>query len=145
MQPAVETDLRAMREALERLAVDEDLPGTAVAALGEVGRSLRRLERSWARVLPYLVAENAATAALLTELAPLVPAPLRDDIASVGAVPEPVADPRALDALHANELNGVLRGLLAGVIVSLPDDQAGFEARERARQHLQDILELRPW
>ena len=145
MQPAVEMDLRAMRESLERLAVEEDLPSTAVAALGEVGRSLRRLERSWARVLPHLVAENAATAALLNEFAPLVPAPLRDDIASVEPVPEPVADPRALDALHANELNEVLRGLLAGVIVSLPDDRAGAEARERVRQHLQEILKLRPW
>lgn len=145
MQPAVETDLRAMRESLERLVAEEDLPGSAVAALGEVGRSLRRLERSWARVLPYLVAENAATAALLEELAPLVPASLRDDIAAVGPVPEPVADPRVLDALDANELNGALRGLLAGVIASLPGDQAGSEARGRARRHLQDILRQRPW
>ena len=145
MQPAVEADLRAMRESLERLAVDEDLPSTAVAALGEVGRSLRRLERRWARVLPYLVAENAATAALLKELAPLVPAPMQAEIASVGPVPEPVADPRALEALHANELNGVLRSVLARVIVGLPDDQAGSDARGRARQHLQDSLELRPW
>lgn len=145
MQPAVDADLRAIRESLERLAVEHRLSSAAVATLNEVERSLRRLERTWARVLPYLVAENAATAALLKELAPLVPAPLRDDIASSERVPAPVADPRALDAVHANELNGELRGLLARVIAALPGDQAGSDARERTREHLQDMLRLRPW
>ena len=145
MQPAVEADIRAMRESLERLIAEEQLPASGVAVLGEVRRSLRRLERTWARVLPYLLAENAATAALLAEVAPLVPADLQAEITTAGRALDPVPDTAQLDAVLANERNGVLRGLLARVIETLPADESGARARARARKHLQDCLELRPW
>lgn len=144
MQPAVEADLRAMRLSLERLAADEELPATAVQALAEVGRSLRRLERSWAGVLPYLMIENSAAAALLAELAPQLPESLASEITSLEELPPP-PDPSALDATKANQLNGTLRDLLARALTSLPPDEAGARARARVRDHLRTSLKLRPW
>jgi hypothetical protein len=145
VQPTVEADLRAMRLSLERLVAAEDLPATAVQGLAEIGRSLRRLERSWAQVLPYLVAENASTAALLADLTPSLPGDLAGEIASLGPPPAPVSDPSAFDATKAQERNGVLRALLARAITALPADEGGAEARARVRQHLKSTLALRPW
>jgi hypothetical protein len=146
MQPTVEADLQAVRLGLERLAADDDMPATAVEGLAEAGRSLRRLERSWARVLPYLVAENTSTAALLDELAPLLPEDLRQEIATLGPPPEPVPDLSAFDAMKANELNGVLRALVARAINALPPSgDSAAAARARVTGHLRSTLELRPW
>jgi hypothetical protein len=145
MEPAVDADLRAMRESLERLAEEEELPAAAEAVLREVRRSLQRLERTWARVLPYLVAENTATAALLSDLARLAPPQLRDELSAIDAPSRPVPDAAHLDALRANQLNGVLRGLLARLIAGLPANDAGAEARARAHRHLLSALKLRPW
>lgn len=145
MQPAVEADLRAIRLALERIAAQGDLLPTAVEELSEVIRSVNRLETSWFLVLPYLAHENASTAALLSELTPLLPADLRHNIASLGDTPVPACDPEALDARKVNELNGVLRELLARTIVALPSGEKGSAARARVLDHFRGTMELRPW
>ncbi len=145
MQPAVEEDLRAVRTSLERLAADETLPAAAMDTLAEAGRSLRRLERAWGRVLPYLLAENASTAALLDDLAALLPKDLDEEIASLDRPPAPVHDLAMLDPSRADERNASLRDLLARAIRALPADATGASARIRVREHLRSALELRPW
>jgi hypothetical protein len=145
LQPAVEADLRAIRLALERIAAEEDLVPTTVDQLSEVIRSVKRLETSWFLVLPYLAHENASTAALLSELAPVLPDDLKHDIASLGDTPVPASDPDALDARKANELNGVLRELLVRTIVALPSGEEGGAAHARLVEHFRGAMELRPW
>lgn len=144
MQPAVETDLRAARLSLEKVAGEEGVPAAVIEALAEIGRSLKRLERSCNAMLPYLAAENRSTAALLGKLAPLLPEELSNEVGSLNS-PAPLPDLDLLDARKANELNGLLRGLLARAIRALPADEHGVRARAQIKDHLQSTLKLRPW
>ncbi len=77
MQPTPEADLRAIRDSLEHLVASEEAPAAIAPVLSDTIRSLRRLERSWSTLLPYLATENNATRTLLGELEPLIAAELR--------------------------------------------------------------------
>ena len=145
MQPTVDADLRAARLAIARVVAEEDVSPEAIAGLEEVSRTIGRVERSWARVLPYLVFENRATAGLLAELAPLVSEDVADEIAALRVPRADDDDLAQFDAGAVNELNGRLRGILAQVIRALPAGEAGAQPRTAIRLHLERTLALRPW
>lgn len=145
MQPTPQEDLRAMREALERVAAGDTIASDDAAVIGHTVRSLKRLERSWDKVLPFLVRENAVIRDLLAELAPALPGATRSEIdAAVGAAP-PSVDPRLLELTPARDANAALRELLARAIGDLPSGEAGAAGRRRTRAGLAEIVSLRPW
>jgi hypothetical protein len=141
VQPTLESELRATRSSLERIVSGEPDSETA-ASLHEVIRSLRRLERSASRFLPFLVAENAATRTLLADLAPLLTGDLA---AQITAAVTPPDDQSPCDLDQVNETNAHLRDLLSRAIALLPDDAAGAAACERTREHLLTTARQRPW
>jgi hypothetical protein len=145
MLPTPEADLRRTRESLEALVADGEISSTATHVLRETIRSLRRLERTWPRLLPYLVEENVATQALLEELAPLLPSELRSEIEAARAAAPRTIDRRLLETAAVEGVNADLRSLLARAIVGLPGDETGTEARGRALNHLKRTVTLRPW
>jgi hypothetical protein len=145
MQPTPEADLRAMRDSLERLVASGEASPACAAVLGDTIRSLRRLERSWSTLLPYLAAENNATRTLLGELEPVVPAELRSEVHNVAAAAPGIIDPELLDPDPVQSANFDLRDLLARVIVALPTGEPGMQARRRIRDHLSETVIHRPW
>jgi hypothetical protein len=145
MQPTPEADLRAMRDSLDRLVASGEAPPAFAPVLSDTIRSLRRLERSWSKLLPYLAAENNATRTLLGELEPLVPAELRSELQNAAAAAPRMTDPELLDPAPIQSANSDLRDLLARVIVALPTGEPGAQARRRIRDHLTETVIDRPW
>jgi hypothetical protein len=145
MQPTPEADLRAIRDSLERLVASDEAPPAIAPVLGDTIRSLRRLERSWSKLLPYLATENNATRTLLGELEPLVPAGIRSELHDAAAQTSTSIDPQLLDPEPIHATNAELRDLLARVIVALPTGQPGAQARRRIREHLTETMTHRPW
>jgi hypothetical protein len=145
MQPTPEADLRAIRASLDRLATSGEAPPAFAPVLSDTIQSLRRLERSWSKLLPYLAAENNATQTLLGELEPLVPAELRSELQDAAATPPRIIDPHLLDPEPIQSANSDLRDLLARVIVALPTGEPGAQARRRIRDHLSETVIQRPW
>jgi hypothetical protein len=145
MQPTPEADLRAIRDSLERLVASGEAPPAITPVLSDTIRSLRRLERSWSELLPYLATENNATRALLGELQPLVPAELRSELHDAATATTRIIDPALLDPGPIQSANSELRDLLARVIVALPTGAPGASARRRIRDHLTETVTTRPW
>jgi hypothetical protein len=145
MQPTPEADLRAIRRSLEQLVASEEAPPAIAPVLGDTIRSLRRLERSWSTLLPYLATENNATRTLLGELEPLVPAEIRSELHEAAAATSQAIDPRLLDPEPIQRANADLRDLLARVIVALPTGEPGAQARRRISDHLAETVTQRPW
>jgi hypothetical protein len=145
MQPTPEADLRAIRGSLERLVASEEAPPAIAPVLGDTIRSLRRLERSWSTLLPYLATENNATRTLLAELEPLVGPGLRSELHDAAAQTSGIIDPQLLDPEPIQTANSDLRELLARVIVALPSGEPGAQARRRISDHLSETVIHRPW
>ena len=145
MQPTPEADLRAIRRSLEQLVASEEASPAIAPVLGDTIRSLRRLERSWSTLLPYLATENNATRTLLGELEPLVGPELRSELHHAAAQTAQIIDPQLLDPEPIQSANAHLRDLLARVIVALPTGEPGARARRRIRDHLSEIVIDRPW
>lgn len=142
MQPTLDADLRAAKSAIERLLVTEPLSGEIVAGLGEVTRTLTRAERSWARMLPALVAENRTISTLLDEISAAAPE-ISDPAPELGGA---TTDPlREFDAAAVNEHNAQLRTMLAAAIQHIPVSEDGTAMRLKIRAGLLDALALRPW
>ncbi|MEZ5232471.1 MAG: hypothetical protein R2749_07155 [Acidimicrobiales bacterium] len=58
MHPTVDEQLRGIGRLLEHAATGGGLAPASADALDEARRRLRRLEGSWAQVLPFLTADN---------------------------------------------------------------------------------------
>ena len=135
MHPTVDEQLRGVRRLLQIVAADDGLSPAATEALADASRILRRLQSSWAQVPAFLASDNRATAAVLTEIAPLLPAELAADaVAMASGCAEPhLAD---LDLAAVHERNKALRALLAQAVTALPHDDAGARARRVIAAHL---------
>ena len=116
------------------------LPADAAADLLTVSRVLRRLERSSAAVLPWLMADNAANAALLAQLLPALPA---DVAADADAALEASQDPGDVSGVEARSEQ--LRSLLARAVVASTDHPGGEKVRRRIAGRLTASLDDRPW
>jgi hypothetical protein len=128
MHPTTEEQLTAVRRLLDEVAADPGVSEASRRALTEAGRRLRRIERSGAARLPFLVRDNRECLALLGQLEPLAPGL---------AGPLPVIDDA--DEHHeprAHELNKRLRGLLATAARRLPDKPGADAWRARLAAHL---------
>lgn len=145
MQPTIEAELSGVRRSLAALAAEHALSVDVTEELASVARTLQRLEASWSRVLPYLLSDNAATAELLRELAPLLPGDLRTEIDAAVSSQGPAPEPAALDVGTANDRNQLLRDLLARAILAPGDAGARTTIRTRAAASLRQSLDNRPW
>jgi hypothetical protein len=134
VHPSVTEQLRGMRRTLtEVVAPDLSSPYPAEVLRGVVA-ALEGLERSWTRVLPFLVWDNAETAALLGAISSVVDPDLAVRVSQVCDV-EP---PDALDVDAADARNEALRGLLAEAVPGLAAGGA-----ETATAHAAVVAHLR--
>jgi hypothetical protein len=148
MEPTIEAELSAVRRCLAELAARDDVPEAVGVVLSELGRSLRLVERSWSKRLPYLLADNDRLGALLGDLAPdtgeLAPVigEALDDLAEQARRDGPSLDPAAAD-----RSNRVLRSLLATTIAqsARSDESVQADICFRARTVLAESLQARPW
>lgn len=143
MQPMPDVELAGARRSLSSVARDPRLPSDASREIEHVIRTIRRVEKSWPVLLPYLVQSNGRLAALLRELAPLAPAELAEEIDAVLAeTPEGLG----VDLGSANEHNEALRGLLARFVTSeLPRPGTASPTRAPILEALRRDLQSRPW
>ena len=139
MRPTVDEQLAGARRLVERVAAEAALSGASAARLTDAARLLRRVEASWASVLPFLAADNAATAELLAELSGQLPEELTAPIAAELAARTPEPGRCELDVAAASARNRRLRALLADAVPLL-----GPDGRRRVARHLRRRLELDP-
>ena len=134
MHPSVTEQLRGVRRTLtEVVAPDLSSPYPAEVLRGVVA-ALEGLERSWTRVLPFLVWDNAETAALLGAISPVVEPELAVRITQLCD-----AEPGdALDVDAGDARNEALRGLLAEAVPGLAAGGA-----ETADAHAAVVAHLR--
>lgn len=147
MQPTIEAELSGVRRSLSALAALDDLSADVREELTAAERALQRVETSWSRVLPYLVADNAAVAKLLRDVAPLLQDDLHAEIDSVIRAQGPAPDVGALNVSAANDRNQILRSLLARALVATPrgEDGARTTVHLQAAACLRQSLDNRPW
>lgn len=146
MLPSISDDLSRVRATLERLAGDDSVPPAVGTELRSVERVVGLVQRSWARMIPYLVEDNRRLQAVLSDLAQVLPAPWPAEITAEGTagdtVDEEVSDPEALA-----ETNRSLRSILSRLIresASAPSSVAS-EVNRRAASALRAGLGSRPW
>jgi len=137
MRPTVAEQLRAVRRLIDEAQADPGLADASRQALALASGQLRRLEGSCEQRLPFLVQDNVECAALLDELAVLVPA-LRPPAAPAPG-PEYVASERDAEARNTE-----LRALLARAVAELPDGPAGDDGRVRIAARLRRRIGLDP-
>jgi hypothetical protein len=138
MQPTVAQQLAAIRRIVDTARADltSDPAATAATAatLELVSGQLRRLERTEANRLAFLVEDNDRTTELLTDLAVLVPALAPPDTGAGDGPGEDVVGAR----------NERLRALLARAVHELPDTPDGDAGRDRIAAHLRRRLDRNP-
>lgn len=137
MHPTPEEQLTAILRLVERASGDPELTADSQASLAEAARLIRRLERGWAKRLPFLTEDNRLAAELLADLVPLVP--------QLGADIEAATDSLPLsDEPAAHEANKRFQDLLGQAVHLLPADQAGDGGRARIVTHLRSRLAADP-
>lgn len=147
MHPTPEEQLRAVERRLAEVAAEPSLPPPARDALDDARRLIRRLERSLATRLPFLLTDNELTTRLLDELAPLLPdlsaeidAEIDTGVAGAGAG----FDHAVVDETTAHERNKQLQALLGRAVHLLPDGPDGDAGRARIAEHLRSRLAANP-
>ena len=136
MHPTSEEQLAAVRRLLDDVAADDGLTERSRATLEEAARRLRRIERGAAARLPFLVADNKASRALLDELDDLAP--------ELAAAVPPVDQEAEHHEPAAHRLNKELRGLLARAVHELPETERGEGWRRRLADHLRRRIAADP-
>jgi len=145
VQPTVEAELAAVRRSLAALAEEPGLSAVAAGDLTEAVRALERVEKTWSRILPHLVFDNAAVGNLLLDVAPEIPPELRAEIESAVRERQPDPDLAVFDVAAADARNQQLRGLLSRVIAASPPTDENAVLRSRIIACLDRSLETRPW
>lgn len=146
MHPTVEEQLRAMGRALDELvATEAALSPGATETLRAIASQLRRLEASLPERLPFLRWDNEASAALLDELAGLLPAQPADGDAQPADGDAQQHDlPLGETEGDEHERNKALRARLARAVHELADTEAGDAASARLAEHARARLARDP-
>jgi hypothetical protein len=144
VRPRVDEQLEGVRRLLEVVATEEGLSAASAAALVGASRALRRLELSWSGLLPFLLADNQATAEVLDDVADVLPADLSAEVRTAVANTPTCPDPGVFDVAVADDCNVALRGLLARAVTALPSTEEGDAARHRVAAHLRRRLDADP-
>ena len=142
MHPTPEEQLQAVLRNLDEVAAETSLAPAPRAALEDAQRLLRRLERAWARRLPFLLLDNQLATKLLASLAPLLP-DLADEIETTTTEHTAIAR-HDIDEPAGHDLNKRLQGLLGRAVHLLPDDTDGDAGRARIAEHLRSRLGADP-
>lgn len=136
MQPTVDQLLDAAHRLLAEAVAEEGVPPALTARVAKAARLLRQAGRAWPDVVPFLIADNAATATLLADFAGELPGELADRVRGEAGV-EAGADAAGGRALA--ERNRRLRALLAEAVPHL-----GADARRRVAGQLRRRLDEDP-
>jgi hypothetical protein len=136
MYPTSEEHLAAVRRLLDEVTGDPGLSDASRRALEEAARRLRRVERSGAARLPFLVRDTRAGVALLAAL----PVTAKDIVAAVPEIDEAAEHHEPT----AHELNMHVRELLSRAVRELPDDEEGEAWRARLAVHLRERIATDP-
>lgn len=140
MHPTTDEQLAGARRLIDLVRTTETLSPASQGRLDDAARILRRVEATWSALLPFLSADNEATAELLGELTDRLPEELAATAEHELAAALAEADGDAhlvFDVVHAR--NQRLRALLDAAIPHL--DQAG---RRRVADHLRRRIDLDP-
>ena len=142
MHPSPEEQLRAILRSLDRVAAEPSLAPESREALDDASRLVRRLERSWARRLPFLLLDSQLAVELLRSLAPRVP----DLAAEIEAATTDHSNivGHTVDEPTVHDVNKRLQGLLGQAVHLLPDDTDGEAGRARIAEHLRSRLGADP-
>jgi hypothetical protein len=137
VRPTIGETLRGIRRILAEVVAPEVRAPYPAETLHAILTDLEVIERSWDRVLAFLHWDNAAMAALLGAIEPLVDPQLAAHVRAMSAA-GPV-DGLAFDAVNAR--NEEMRALLAAAIPQLAvggERTAAAYARVRAylREHM---------
>ncbi len=147
MHPTPDEQLQAVLRRLDEVNAEPSLPPPAREALDDARRLLRRLERSWAQRLPFLLLDNHLAVELLRSLAPLLPdlsAEIDAATAEHSSVTAPTSPRSTVDEATAHDLNKRLQGLLGRAVHLLPDGAEGDAGRARIADHLRSRLAADP-
>lgn len=131
MRPDVTELLGGVRRILEEAVAPEVGAPYASDVLQGALATLLALERGWARVLPFLAWDNAATAALLRRVRDAASEPLAQRIDETLRT----GDPDPLDVAAVSARNEALRALLADLLASA--DEA---VRVALAPHREDLV-----
>ncbi len=145
VRPTVDEQLAGIDRLLQLVAADPRLSAESGSLLRDARRQLDRLRSSIELRLPFLLWDNAASAAVLAGVAPLLPPELADEVVAATARSE--ADPTAGRSETEADLarrNDRLRDLLSAAITALPDDEAGTAARAAIIDHLRARVDANP-
>jgi len=142
MHPTPEEQLQAVLRHLDAVAADSSLSESAREALDDARRLVRRLERTWAGRLPFLLTDNRLAAELLSDLSPMLPELVAEiDAATRGL---PASDGHDIDEPSAHLLNKWLQDLLGRAVHLLPDHEGGDAGRSRIARHARERLAADP-
>lgn len=149
MHPTPEEQLRAVERRLDEVAAEASLTPPARDALDDARRLVRRLERSLATRLPFLLADNELATRLLIELAPLLPDLSSEIDAEVEVDPAAAGsgaghDHAPFDEPTIHERNKHLQAMLGRAVHLLPDGPEGDAGRARIADHLRSRLAANP-
>jgi hypothetical protein len=140
VRPTVSEQLAGMRRVLREVIGPEVTSAYPADMLRGMLATLEMLERSWARVAPFLSWDNAATEQLLRAGLPHVTAPIAAQIRAT--LSEPAPDPLDVDALDRR--NTELRRLLSAVVPMLAVRADAAAAYRDVRAHLRERMDRFP-
>ncbi len=146
MQPTLEAELAGMRRIVDDVAAQLSGMPEAAGSLRGVSRTLQRVEKSWSKILPYLVWDSAAILAVLKEVAPNLPVEVQREIEHLASAGGAVVVGAVPDVAVVNDLDERARALLGRVTNLLPPDSPGASGpRTRITACLLEGLGRRPW
>lgn len=145
MHPTLEEEIAGVRRILDDVVSDPALTFDTAAAVKDASAMLARLEKSWRKVAPYILADLAHLTPLLVDISRHLPDEMRRAILVLDADQRRLADVAA-DIARADDLQRRARTLLSEAIELLPPDPPGEEGPlARIRTGLSATLEVRPW
>lgn len=139
MRPTIDDQLAGAVRLIEDVTADPGLPAASRELLTNARRLVRRAQRASSGTPDFLADDAGRMQALLTDLAPHVPALDTEIRAAAGRDVPAVPDLDALAAQHEQ-----LRDLLARAVRALPDDERGRAARARVAGALRERVERDP-
>lgn len=145
MHPTLEEEMAGVRRILSEVASEPALTADTAAAVKDASAILERLEKSWRKVLPYVLVDIAEMTGLLLDISPHLPDEMQEAIQALAAEQCRLVD-AADDIPRADDFQQTARTLVSRAIALLPPEPPGQNGPlARIRTGLASSLENRPW